>query len=47
MAAPDGTLTSASKGSQVVGMAIDANYFLIAHGLSSPYPTILLFERKN
>jgi len=40
--AANGTFTTASHGSQGVGIVIDANDFLIASDLTSPYPTILL-----
>ncbi len=40
--AANGTFTTASHGSQVVGIVIDANYFLVASDISSSYPTLLL-----
>jgi len=40
--AADGALTTASHGSQVVGIVIDANYFLVASNIGSSYPTISL-----
>jgi hypothetical protein len=40
--AANGTFTTASHGSQVVGIVIDANHFLVASNISSSYPTISL-----
>jgi len=40
--AANGSLMTASHGSQVVGIVIDANDLLIANDLTSPYPTISL-----
>jgi hypothetical protein len=42
--AGNGTFTTASQGSQVVGIVIDARDLLVASNLSSSYPTILLLE---
>jgi hypothetical protein len=41
MIAGNGTFTTASQGSQVVGIVIDANDFLIARNISSSYPTLM------
>jgi hypothetical protein len=40
--AANGTFTTASHGSQVVGIVIDGSDFLIASNITSSYPTILL-----
>jgi hypothetical protein len=41
--AGNGTFTTNSSGTQVVGVVINPDYFLLADNTSSPYPTILLF----
>ena len=41
--AANGTFTTNSSGSQVVGEVINSDYFLLADDINSPYPTILLF----
>lgn len=41
--AANGTFTSSSSGSQVVGAVVNSAYFLLADDITSPYPTILLF----
>jgi hypothetical protein len=41
--AANGTFTTNSSGSQVVGVVINPDYFLLTGNVSSPYPTVLLF----
>jgi len=41
--ASNGTFTTNSSGSQVVGVVINSDYFLLANDITSPYPTVLLF----
>jgi hypothetical protein len=41
--AANGTFTTSSSGSQVVGAVINSDYFLLADDITSSYPTVLLF----
>jgi len=41
--AANGTFTTDSSGSQVVGLVINSDYFLLADDINSSYPTVLLF----
>ena len=41
--AANGTFTTNSSGSQVVGLVINSDYFLLADDINSSYPTVLLF----
>lgn len=41
--APNGTFTINSSGSQVVGVVINSDYFLLVNNTTSSYPTVLLF----
>ena len=41
--AANGTFTTNSSGSQVVGAVINSDYYLLADDITSAYPTILLF----
>lgn len=41
--ASNGSFTASSTGSQVVGALINSDYFLLANGTTSSYPTMVLF----